>query len=213
MENARKIAEALLDVEALRLRPHQPFLWSSGWKSPVYCDNRLTLSYPDVRNLICEAFRQKVEAQFAAAEAICGVATGGLPHGMLLADRLKLPFLYVRPSPKGHGLLNQVEGRIQPEQRVVVVEDLVSTGESSLKAIRALREAGLRIEGLVSIFHYGFEQAERTFRSEGVVFVPLCTFDVLLSVALVRGIMDEATAATVRTWRTDPANWQAPEPK
>ncbi len=208
MDFARRIAEALLDIGALRLSPQQPYTWSSGWRSPLYCDNRLTLSYPEVRTLICEAFVHKVRQQYGAAEAICGVATGGLPHGMLVADRLELPYLYVRPTPKGHGLLNQVEGRVVPQQRVVVIEDLVSTGESSLKAVRALREAGLAVEGLCSIFHYGFAQAERSFSSEGVVFSPLCTFDVLLSVAGARGLFDTATLESIKTWRTDPAAWQ-----
>jgi orotate phosphoribosyltransferase len=211
METARAVAEALLDVGALRIEPQNAFTWSSGWRSPLYCDNRITLSYVSVRNTICEGFVTRIRQQFTRAEAVCGVATGGLPHGMLVADRLALPFLYVRPAPKAHGLMNQVEGRVVKGQRVIVIEDLVSTGESSLKAIRALREAGIEVEGLLSIFHYGFDQAERLFQSEGIVFRSLCTFDTLLAVATGRDLISPDQVEQIRAWRASPSTWQPTE--
>lgn len=205
--HAQRIAQGLLSIQAVRLAPQAPFTWSSGWRSPLYCDNRLTLSYPDVRNAICEGFVALANKQFANAGAICGVATGGVPHGMLVADRLGLPYLYVRPNPKSHGLKNQVEGRIVAGQPILVIEDLVSTGKSSMNAIQALRDAGADVLGLVSIFHYGFAVADDLFRANDVPFATLCTLDDLLAAAQTAGLINPAEISLIESWRAQPETW------
>lgn len=207
--HAEQIAEGLLEIQAVKLQPRDPFTWSSGWRSPIYCDNRLTLSYPAVRERICAGFVALANAQYAQTGAVCGVATGGVPHGMLVADRLALPYLYVRPNPKSHGLKNQVEGRIVPSQPILVIEDLVSTGKSSMNAIQALRDAGAVVLGLVSIFHYGFAAAEELFAQHQVPFSSLCTLNDLLGVAQRRGAITQADADTIARWRRQPDTWQA----
>ncbi len=202
------LAACLLDIGAVRLRPENPFRWSSGWLSPIYCDNRLTLSFPALRTEIRDGLVALVQRQFPAAEAIAGVATAGIPQGVLVADRLGLPFLYVRSQAKGHGMENLLEGRVVTGQRVVVVEDLVSTGGSSAQAVAALRAGGLHVEGLVAIFTYGFAQAAERFAAEGVPVATLSDYETLLAVARQRALLTDAQWASLQAWRADPAAWQ-----
>src|SRR6187399_3240386 len=175
-ETASKVASMLLQIQAIKLNTEKPFTWSSGWKSPIYCDNRLALSFPDVRKSIKEGLTQVIRENFFTAEAIAGVATAGIPQGALVADALDLPFLYVRPKPKDHGMENLIEGKVVRGQKTVVVEDLVSTGGSSLKATQALREAGLEVLGMVSIFNYGFDIATRNFYDANTSLISLCDY-------------------------------------
>src|SRR6478609_254006 len=177
------VAKALLEIEAIKLRPAQPFKWASGWNSPIYCDNRLSLSYPDVRTLVKEGLIDLIKKVFKNVEAIAGVATAGVPQGAILADALNLPFVYVRPKPKDHGMENLIEGRVVKGQKVVVVEDLVSTGGSSLKAAQALREAGFEVLGMVSIFNYGFDIATRNFYDANTSLITLSDYSHLLKYA------------------------------
>ncbi len=206
---AASIARSLLHIEALRFSPEKPYTWASGWRSPVYCDNRLTLSYPAVRELICNAFLSVIQHYSLRVEAICGVATGGVPLGMLLADRLKLPYLYVRPSPKSYGLGNQVEGRAVPGQRVMLIEDLVSTGKSSLQAVQGVRAAGLEVVALASIFTYGFPQASRAFGEQAVTAYALCSLEQLMAVAQEMNLLNAPTVQAIRTWSAEPEAWSA----
>jgi orotate phosphoribosyltransferase len=179
-ETAGPIAEMLLKIQAIKLNTNKPFTWSSGWKSPIYCDNRLSLSHPDVRNAIKNGLTAAIKENFFTAEAIAGVATAGIAHGALVADALDLPFLYVRPKPKGHGMENLIEGKVVKDQKVVVVEDLVSTGGSSLKAVDALRSAGFRVLGMVSVFNYGFDVATKNFYEADVSLISLSDYGHLL---------------------------------
>ncbi len=205
---ARPLAGLLLDCAAVRLAPPgQPFTWSSGWKSPIYCDNRLTLSYPAIRTALAEALTAATRQFFPQADVIGGVATAGIPQGALLADRLGLPYCYVRPQPKSHGMGNQIEGHVAPGQRVVLVEDLISTGGSSLKAAEALRAAGAEVIGMLAVFTYGFGQAEQAFATAGVPLVCLSDYDALLAEAAARGTLTEADRAHLAAWRQAPATW------
>jgi orotate phosphoribosyltransferase len=197
----------LLDASAIRLNTETPFTWSSGWKSPIYCDNRIALSYPQTRTAIRNELIRAVRSFFPKAEAIAGVATAGIAQGALVADGLQLPFLYVRPKPKDHGMENLIEGRLVAGQRVVVVEDLVSTGGSSLKAVHALRNAGAVVEGMVAIFTYGFETATRNFSDSGITLVCLSDYDHLLSEALARKSISGEQLARLKVWRTSPETW------
>ncbi len=206
-DTARSIAEALLRIEAVRLRPQNPFKWSSGWLSPIYCDNRLTLSYPELRSQIKEALAQLVKKNFPEVEAIAGVATAGIPQGALLADLLELPFIYVRASPKGHGMENLIEGKTTPGQKVVLVEDLVSTGGSSLNAAAALRKAGFDVAGMVAIFTYGFEAADRNFKEAEVELYCLSNYSALVQVALEKGYIENDMLASLAAWRDKPETW------
>jgi orotate phosphoribosyltransferase len=206
-ETAQKVAEALLRIEAVRLRPQNPFKWSSGWLSPIYCDNRLTLSYPELRTLIKNALAQLVKEHFPGVEAIAGVATAGIPQGALLADVLELPFVYVRASPKGHGMENLIEGKTTPGQKVVLVEDLISTGGSSLNAAAALKKAGFDVEGMVAIFTYGFEIADRNFKEAGVALHCLSNYSALVQVALDKGYIKDDVLASLAAWREQPETW------
>src|SRR5690606_23672091 len=181
---AGMVARKLLEINAIKLQPKQPFTWASGWKSPIYCDNRLALSYPPIRNLIKERLTQVVREKFPQAEAIAGVATAGIPQGALLADALELPFLYVRSNPKGHGMENTIEGKETAGQKVLVVEDLVSTGGSSLKAVKDLRDAGFDVLGMVAIFTYGFDLAKRNFEEAGVKLICLSDYASMLPQAV-----------------------------
>ena len=208
MENsAKKIAEYLLQIKAIKLQPSNPFTWASGWKSPIYCDNRKTLSFPEVRSYIRDSFISLVTGLYPQAEMIAGVATGAISHGVLVADRMELPFVYVRSGAKEHGLGNQIEGFYQEGQRVVVIEDLISTGGSSLNAVKALREAGCVVLGMAAIFTYEFKKASEGFAAEACPLNTLCKYSVLIETAVKTGYITEADVETLRKWRTDPANW------
>lgn len=204
---AGKIAEMLLKIQAIKLDTNKPFTWASGWKSPIYCDNRLSLSYPDVRKAIKEGLTDAIRENFFTAEAIAGVATAGIAHGALVADNLDLPFLYVRPKPKEHGMQNLIEGKAVRGQKVVVIEDLVSTGGSSLKAVAALRDAGLQVLGMVSVFNYGFDLASRNFYEADVSLISLSDYGHLLSQALQEKYISEDQLISLKAWRVDPAHW------
>ncbi|MBO9596111.1 MAG: orotate phosphoribosyltransferase [Niabella sp.] len=207
MNDAKVVAEKLLQVNAVKLRPQEPFTWASGWKSPIYCDNRSVLSFPFVRDFIKSEMCNVLFEQFGDADCIAGVATGAIAWGALAADQLKLPFIYVRPKPKEHGLGNQVEGLFEKGQKVAVVEDLVSTGKSSLQAVDALEAAGLNIVGMVSIFTYDFAVAQAAFAERRIKYHPLTSYPVLLELAQEKGMISEADAGLLLKWREDPANW------
>lgn len=207
-ETAGKIAEMLLRIQAIKLNTSKPFTWSSGWKSPIYCDNRLSLSYPEVRQAIKVGLVEAIRENFYSAESIAGVATAGIAQGALVADVLDLPFLYVRPKAKDHGMENLIEGKVVRNQKVVVIEDLVSTGGSSLKAVRTLRDAGFHVLGMVSIFSYGFDLASRNFYEADVSLITLCDYGHLLSQALLENYVDEDQLISLKAWRVDPANWR-----
>ncbi len=207
MNDARIVAEKLLQVDAVRLHPANPFTWASGWKSPIYCDNRSLLSYPFVRDLIKSELSNIVFSKFSEAELVAGVATAGIPWGALVADQLKLPFIYVRSKPKDHGLGNQIEGRYETGQKVIVIEDLVSTGKSSLEAVDALLNADLQVSGMVSIFTYDFKVAAEAFAARNLKYHPLTSYPILLSLALEKGIITETDLELLLKWREDPANW------
>lgn len=202
------VAEKLLEVEAIKLNYQNPFTWSSGWKSPIYCDNRLSLSYPKIRSFIKEALSNAIKESFGEAEYIAGVATAGIPQGALVADSLNLPYIYVRPKPKEHGMGNQIEGKIDEGKKVVLVEDLISTGGSSLKAAEALKSEGLKVIGMVAIFTYGFEVAEQNFEKAKIPLVCLSDFNSLLKAAVEKKYLDESQMIHVKSWRLDPANWK-----
>ncbi|MGJ7032575.1 orotate phosphoribosyltransferase [Niabella hirudinis] len=208
MNDAKVVAEKLLQVNAVKLRPEAPFTWASGWKSPIYCDNRSILSFPFVRDFIKSEMCNLLFEEFGEADCIAGVATGAIAWGALAADQLKLPFIYVRPKPKEHGLGNQVEGLFEKGQKIAVVEDLVSTGKSSLQAVDALEAAGLNVVGMVSIFTYDFPVAQAAFAARNIKYRPLTSYPVLLELALEKGIIKEDEAALLLQWREDPANWQ-----
>ena len=201
------IAKQLLQIKAIKLQPANPFTWASGWKSPIYCDNRKTLSYPEVRDYIKTSFVSLVNELYPEAEVIAGVATGAIAQGALVADELKKPFVYVRSSPKGHGMENLIEGDIQPGKKVVVVEDLISTGGSSLKAVEALRAAGCEVLGMVAIFSYGFQTAVDNFTAKEVKIDTLSNYQTLIEVAVETGYVSADDVKTLGNWRTDPAKW------
>ena len=205
---ALKVASDLLNIKAIKLSIEEPFTWSSGWKSPIYCDNRLSLSYPEIRQNIKVALAQVAKNQYPEAEAIAGVATAGIPQGALVADELGVPFVYVRSKPKGHGMTNLIEGKITPGQKVVVVEDLVSTGGSSLKAAEALREAGFEVLGMMSIFTYGFPQADQNFKEAGLSLHSLSNYSTMLEIAIGQGYISEKDLESLEAWRKDPASWR-----
>ncbi len=206
--SAVKVAELLLQIKAIRLSPQKPFTWASGWKSPIYCDNRLSLSYPAIRNEIKLGLVSAIQQNFSGVEAIAGVATAGIAQGALVADALNLPFAYVRPKPKDHGMENLIEGKIEKGQAVVVVEDLISTGGSSLKAVQALRNAGANVLGMVSIFTYGFDVAAQNFEREKVRLVSLSDYHHLLQSAIGQQVVTEQDLISLKAWRYDPANWK-----
>jgi len=203
----RNVALSLLQIKAIKLNPANPFTWASGWHSPIYCDNRKTLSYPAVRKLICESFVEMIGKRYPEAEVIAGVATGAIAHGVLVAERLGLPFIYVRPAPKSHGLANQVEGEVSSGARVVVVEDLISTGGSSLNAVEALRQAGCKVLGMTAIFTYGFPVAEENFRQAGVQLDTLTNYHALIPIAAEQGYIRPEESETLAAWRKNPAEW------
>jgi orotate phosphoribosyltransferase len=209
MENsAKKTAEYLLQIKAIKLQPSNPFTWASGWKSPIYCDNRKTLSFPEVRSYIRDSFALKVKEHFPDAEVIAGVATGAIAHGVLAADKLGLPFIYVRSAAKEHGLGNLIEGYYEPGQKVVVIEDLISTGGSSLNAVRALRDAGCIVLGMIAIFSYEFKKAADGFASEKCTLHTLSNYTVLVDSAVRAGYIGPDDVETLKKWRVDPSVWK-----
>lgn len=207
MSTAHLFAEKLLQINALRLNVKEPFQWASGWKSPVYCDNRKVLSYPHVRDYVKSELANTILENFPDAECIAGVATAGIPHGALAADLLKLPFVYVRSKPKGHGLGNQIEGVLKQGQKVVVVEDLVSTGKSSLEAVQALKEAGADISGMCALFTYGFPHADEAFEKANVKLITLSNYNALMEVCRDNNTISESDIATLQQWRLNPGEW------
>jgi orotate phosphoribosyltransferase len=208
MENIEKrTAEYLLQIKAIKLQPANPFTWASGWKSPIYCDNRMTLSFPEVRTFIRDSFAAKVQEIYPGAGMIAGVATGAIAHGALVADLLELPFIYVRSGAKDHGLGNQIEGHFEKGQKVVVIEDLISTGGSSLGAVKALREAGCEVLGMIAIFTYGFMKAEDAFKEGECRLDTLSNYGVLVDMALASGYISANDVETLKNWRRDPSVW------
>ena len=203
-------AEKLLKVKAIKLQPSAPFTWASGWKSPFYCDNRKTLSYADLRSFVKIELTRTILENFRDVDAIAGVATGAIAQGALVADALNLPFVYVRSKPKDHGMENLIEGELRPGMKVVVVEDLISTGGSSLKAVEALRKAGCEVVGMVASYTYGFPVAEEAFKAAGVKLLTLTNYEAVVTEALKTGYIKEEDVATLHEWRKDPANWKAP---
>jgi orotate phosphoribosyltransferase len=212
MENVSEtIAGYLLDIEAVKLRPREPFQWTSGWLSPIYCDNRLTLSFPQIRNFIKEAFVNLIRQHYPQVEVIAGVATAGIPQGALIADALSLPFVYVRSEAKKHGLSNQIEGKITENQKVIVIEDLVSTGGSSLKAVEALRQSKADVLALLSIMTYNFDQAIQAFQEAHLAFHSLSNYNQIVIEAMKRNLVSEKAMASLQEWRKNPQNWQGSE--
>jgi len=205
--NAKKIAEYLLQIKAIKLQPSNPFTWASGWKSPIYCDNRKTLSYPEVRKYIRDAFVTLINDLYPRAEVIAGVATGAISHGALVADRLELPFIYVRSGAKEHGLGNLIEGFYEKEQKIVVIEDLISTGSSSLNAVRAIRDAGCEVLGMTAIFSYEFKKAADAFADANCTLHTLSNYTTLIETALNTGYITEKDLETLKKWRVEPENW------
>ncbi|HLW07315.1 MAG TPA: orotate phosphoribosyltransferase [Marinilabiliaceae bacterium] len=202
------IAHQLLQIKAIKLQPANPFTWASGWLSPIYCDNRKTLSYPEVRTYIRDRFADEIRAHFADVEVIAGVATGAIAQGALVADVLGKPFIYVRSSPKGHGLENLVEGKLLPGQKVVVIEDLISTGGSSLKAVDAIRNSGAEVLGMVAIFSYGFQLANQQFEEKKVKLKTLSNYKTLIKVAVDTGYVTSEEVETLEQWRQNPSQWK-----
>lgn len=206
---AKQTAKLLLQINAIKLQPNQPFTWASGWKSPIYCDNRIVLSFPPIRNYIRETMSKHIEKQFGKPDVIAGVATGAIGIGILVAEYLGLPFVYVRPEAKNHGRQNQIEGFAQKGQNVVVVEDLISTGNSSLNAVRALKEAGLNVKGMVAIFSYGFEVADKNFKEEKITLHTLSNYQYLLEQALDTKYITIKEQDILTTWNANPGEWHA----
>lgn len=206
-DKALKVAEFLLQIKAVKLNPQSPFTWASGIKSPIYCDNRVTLSYPNIRTFIRQTFAEVILEEYGKPDVIAGVATGGIAQGALVAQELGVPFIYVRSSAKQHGMGNQVEGYFEKGQRVVVIEDLISTGGSSLKAVDALREAELDVKGLVAIFTYGFDLAVQNFKNANCPFLTLSNYEILLKKALESNMISQSDLKTLEEWRKDPNNW------
>ncbi len=207
MTNEQAVAEKLLQVKAIRLNVKEPFTWASGWKSPIYCDNRKVLSFPHVREFIKSEMCNVIFEQFTDAELLAGVATAGIAWGAMAADQLKLPYIYVRPKPKEHGLGNQIEGFYEAGQKVVVVEDLISTGKSSLEVVEVLRKAGVEVIGMVSIFTYGFDVAAEAFQKAGVEYRSLTNYPTLINLAIEKNIVEVSEQEVLLKWAKDPAHW------
>jgi len=202
-----QFAKMLMDIEAIKLQPNDPFTWASGWKSPIYTDNRKTLSFPRVRSFVKLELCHTIQEQFPEAEAVAGVATGAIAQGALVAEELGLPYAYVRPKPKDHGMGNQVEGQLPKGAKVVVVEDLISTGGSSLKAVEALRQYGVEVVGMVASFTYGFPVAEEAFKAAGVKLITLSDYNAVVEEAAETGYIKEEEKAVLAEWRKDPSVW------
>ena len=203
----KAVAEKLLKIKAIKLQPKNPFIWASGWESPIYCDNRKTLSYPQIRTFIKIEIARLIMELYPDVDVIAGVATGAISQGALVADALGLPFIYIRPTPKDHGLENMIEGDLKPKQKVVVIEDLISTGGSSLKAVDAIRNDGSEVLGMIAIFSYGFPVAEQKFKAAKVKLTTLCNYESLVSEALATNYISEEDVATLKEWRQNPAVW------
>ena len=208
-ETAKQTAEVLLQINAIKLQPKEPFTWASGWKSPIYCDNRIVLSFPPIRNYIRETMAKHIEQQYGQVDVIAGVATGAIGIGALVAEYLGLPFIYVRPEAKSHGRQNQIEGFIESGQNVVVVEDLISTGKSSLNAVNALEKANVNVKGMVAIFSYGFEVASKNFEKAGVQLHTLSNYENLLEQALDTRYINSKEQAVLAQWNANPSEWNA----
>lgn len=203
----KKLAKALMDIKAVLLRPQEPFTWASGWHSPIYCDNRRILSHPELRAQVAQWLADKALELYPEAEVVAGVATGAIAHGVLAADRMQKPFVYVRPKPKDHGTGSQIEGELAPGKKVVVIEDLISTGMSSLAAVKALRDAGAQVLGMVAIFTYGFDLAAQRFEEDKVRLDTLSNYSALVDVASETGYISSAAKALLHEWRENPSEW------
>ncbi len=208
MTNEKAVAEKLLQINAIKLNPKQPFTWASGWKSPIYCDNRKALSFPYIRDFVKSEMCNLVFERFPDAELLAGVATAGIAWGAMAADQLKLPYIYVRPKPKEHGLGNQIEGYFEKGQKVVVIEDLVSTGKSSLQVVDVIKAAGMEVIGMVSIFTYGFPAAEKAMAQHQLPYYSLTNFPVLIELAIEKGLVSPELQSVILQWKEDPAAWQ-----
>lgn len=206
-DRALKVAEFLLQIKAIKLQPNNPFTWASGIKSPIYCDNRISLSYPDVRTYLRQAYCHAILEKFGKPDLIAGVATGGIAQGALIAQELGLPFVYIRSEAKSHGMGNQIEGYYEEGQKVVVIEDLISTGKSSIQAIEAMKEAGLNIQGLIAIFTYGFQEAIDNFAKIDCPFITLSNYDFLIEEAKAQNYIDETDAQQLLKWKSNPREW------
>ena len=207
MNNKKAIAEKLLQINAIKLSPDNPFSWASGWKSPIYCDNRKSLSFPLIRDLIKSEMCNTISEAFPNADILAGVATAGIAWGAMVADELKLPYIYVRPKPKEHGLGNQIEGYYEKGMKVVVIEDLISTGKSSLGVVQVLKQSSLQVDGLVSIFNYGFNEAVEAFNQANITFKSLTDYTTLIALAIEKGIVSANQQKTLLEWRENPSEW------
>jgi orotate phosphoribosyltransferase len=208
-DSALRIAEELLKIKAVKLQPNDPFTWASGWKSPIYCDNRITLSFPSVRTFIRQEFAKAIIEEFGKPDLIAGVATGGVPQGVLIAQELGLPFIYIRSEAKDHGMGNLIEGKYEAGQRVIVIEDLISTGGSSIKAVNSMKEAGLDVRGLAAIFTYGFDVATNNFEEANCPFLTLTDYSTLIEQAVASNYINEADLAELRQWKNNPSIWNS----
>jgi orotate phosphoribosyltransferase len=207
-DKALKVAEFLLQIKAVKLQPNNPFVWASGWNSPIYCDNRITLSFPAIRTFIRQAYSEAVLEYFGKPDIIAGVATGGIAQGALVAQELGLPFIYIRSTAKEHGMGNQIEGNYEKGQKVVVIEDLISTGGSSIKAIDALQQAGMDVKGLIAIFSYGFKIADENFKKVNCPYVTLTNYDFMVEEALKKEYISQNDVASLRDWKDQPETWK-----
>jgi orotate phosphoribosyltransferase len=207
MEIAKKTAELLLQIKAIKLQPQDPFTWASGWNSPIYCDNRLSLSYPEVRKFLCDSLVSEIKEKYGKADAIAGVATGAIAMGIMVAEAMDLPFVYVRPEAKSHGRKNQIEGQLPENAKVIVVEDLISTGGSSLKAVAALREAGAEVLGMAALFTYGFQVSRDNFSESNCELFTLSNYEVLIEQAVASGYVSSEDQETLNNWRVAPDQW------
>ena len=207
LSNEKAVAEKLLQAGAVKLSPEKPFTWASGWKSPIYCDNRKVLSFPYIRDFIKSEMCNVIFEKFPDADALAGVATAGIAWGAMAADQLKLPFLYVRPKPKEHGMGNQIEGAYEAGQKVVVIEDLISTGKSSLQVVDVLRNTGVEVAGMVSIFNYGFDVANKAFAEKNCAYISLTNYAAMIALGMEKGIVAKELGPLLLQWRNDPANW------
>ena len=208
LDIAKQVAKSLLQINAIILQPNNPFKWAAGWNSPIYCDNRKTLSYPEIRNYIRQGLVAVIKNHYKGANVIAGVATAGIPHGVLVAEELGLPFIYVRAKAKEHGKQNQIEGYFEKGQSVILVEDLISSGKSSLEAASALKEVGMKVKGMVSIFTYGFDTAAENFKNANCEYISLCDYNTLLLEAIKQKYIDKEDLAILKEWRENPSNWK-----
>ncbi len=204
---AQQVAEYLLQIKAIKLKPENPFTWASGWQSPIYCDNRITLSYPKIRKFLCNSMAQKIKTRYSEVKAIAGVATGAIGIGMLVADALDLPFMYVRPAPKKHGRQNQIEGHFDPTAPTVVVEDLISTGKSSLQAVEALRKENINVLGMVSLFSYEFDVAAQNMQEANIELTTLSGYNALIDTAIATNYIAPEQEEVLKKWRKAPELW------